>query len=169
MMMERAACVRAFSGAKLRPLPTRGTRHRPCSPLTPARPTPLHPPPPPTGRLVGATHHVHTGVVLLVPQSGAAAGVPPGPNDAVDEGWLVRSFACTTEVAFDAVDNETLDAYIASGEPFGKAGAYGIQGLAGSFVRRIDGCFYNVVGATRAGQRHTPTPLCERLWGRGGG
>jgi hypothetical protein len=32
------------------------------------------------------------------------------------------------------------------GEPFGKAGAYGIQGLAGSFVRRIDGCFYNVVG-----------------------
>lgn len=33
-----------------------------------------------------------------------------------------------------------------TGEPFGKAGAYGIQGLAGSFVRRIDGCFYNVVG-----------------------
>ncbi len=33
-----------------------------------------------------------------------------------------------------------------AGEPFGKAGAYGIQGLAGSFVRRIDGCFYSVVG-----------------------
>lgn len=33
-----------------------------------------------------------------------------------------------------------------TGEPFGKAGAYGIQGLAGSLVRRIDGCFYNVVG-----------------------
>jgi len=35
---------------------------------------------------------------------------------------------------------------IQPGEPFGKAGGYGIQGLAGSFVRRIDGCFYNVVG-----------------------
>ena len=32
------------------------------------------------------------------------------------------------------------------GEPFGKAGSYAIQGLAGSFVRRINGCFYNVVG-----------------------
>lgn len=60
-------------------------------------------------------HHVHTGVVLLVPQSGAAADVPPGPGDSIDDGWLVRSFACTTEVVFDDVANDVLDAYIASG------------------------------------------------------
>ena len=33
-----------------------------------------------------------------------------------------------------------------AGEPFGKAGAYGIQGLASSFVRRVDGCYFNIVG-----------------------
>ena len=33
-----------------------------------------------------------------------------------------------------------------AGEPFGKAGAYAIQGLAGSFVKGIQGCFYSVVG-----------------------
>ncbi|KAI8464164.1 MAG: inosine triphosphate pyrophosphatase-like protein [Monoraphidium minutum] len=96
--------------------------------------------------LCGSKHHVHTGVVLVVPQSGPAAGVPPGAGDSIDEGWLVRAFSCSTEVEFEDLDDGTLDAYVASGEPFGKAGAYAIQGLAGSFVRRIDGCFYNVVG-----------------------
>ena len=97
-------------------------------------------------RLSGAKHHVHTGVVLLVPRSEEAAAVPLGSHDSVDEDWLVRSFACTTEVEFDALSNDTIEAYVKSGEPFGKAGAYGIQGLAGSFVRGINGCFYSVVG-----------------------
>jgi hypothetical protein len=44
-------------------------------------------------------HHVHTGVVMLVPHTGAAAGVAPGSTDSLDEGWLVRSFSCTTEVS----------------------------------------------------------------------
>ncbi|GBG00454.1 hypothetical protein Rsub_13163 [Raphidocelis subcapitata] len=96
--------------------------------------------------LSGSMHHVHTGVVLLVPHATRPGAPPPGPGDALDEGWLVRSFVCTTEVVFDELPLATIEAYVQSGEPFGKAGAYGIQGLAGSFVRRIDGCFYNVVG-----------------------
>ncbi|KIZ06886.1 Maf-like protein [Monoraphidium neglectum] len=96
--------------------------------------------------LSGTLHHVHTGVVLVVPQLGPAARVPPGSQDSLEEGWLVRSFSCSTQVEFERLDNDTIDAYVKNGEPFGKAGAYAIQGLAGSFVRRIDGCFYSVVG-----------------------
>jgi septum formation protein len=39
-----------------------------------------------------------------------------------------------------------IDAYVRSGEPMDKAGAYAIQGLAAKFVDRIDGCYFNVMG-----------------------
>jgi septum formation protein len=39
-----------------------------------------------------------------------------------------------------------IEEYVASGEPMDKAGAYAIQGLASKFIRRIDGCYFNVVG-----------------------
>lgn len=41
---------------------------------------------------------------------------------------------------------QTIKAYIESGEPMDKAGAYGIQGMGGSFVKKIDGCFFSVMG-----------------------
>jgi nucleoside triphosphate pyrophosphatase len=44
--------------------------------------------------------------------------------------------------------------YLASGEPFNKAGAYAIQGLGGRFVPRIDGCYFNVVGLPLARLYH---------------
>jgi septum formation protein len=52
----------------------------------------------------------------------------------------------TTKVYFEKLDDATIWSYIESGEPFGKAGGYGIQGQAGSFIRRIEGCYYSVWG-----------------------
>jgi septum formation protein len=52
----------------------------------------------------------------------------------------------TTTVTFGPIDETIIQWYLASGEPFGKAGAYGIQGLGAAFISRIDGCFYNVMG-----------------------
>ena len=52
----------------------------------------------------------------------------------------------TTSVTFRHLDEEEIQNYLASGEPFDKAGAYGIQGLASKFVTRVEGCYFNVVG-----------------------
>ena len=51
-----------------------------------------------------------------------------------------------TKVKFKSLTADEIDAYIASGEPFGKAGAYAIQGLASVFIEGIEGCYSNVVG-----------------------
>lgn len=52
----------------------------------------------------------------------------------------------STIVRFLPLNDAEIDAYVASGEPMDKAGAYAIQGLASKFVESIDGCFFNVVG-----------------------
>lgn len=51
-----------------------------------------------------------------------------------------------TSVEFYPLSNEDIESYIATGEPFDKAGGYGIQSLGSLLVRKIDGDFYNVVG-----------------------
>lgn len=81
-------------------------------------------------QLSGSQHRVHTGVALVLPKKG---------------GRLVN-FTTSTLVAFDNLSTQAIEAYVSSGEPMGKAGAYGIQGKAGVFVKRIDGCYFNVVG-----------------------
>ena len=52
----------------------------------------------------------------------------------------------TTEVAMGNISAEEIQAYVASGEPMDKAGAYAIQGMASRWISRIDGCYFNVVG-----------------------
>jgi septum formation protein len=79
--------------------------------------------------LSGRTHQVLTGLTLIR----VADGV---------EAHHVES----TRVRFLKLSSHEIDDYIATGEPFDKAGAYGIQGVAGRFVSRIDGCYFNVVG-----------------------
>lgn len=83
--------------------------------------------------LSGRTHQVATGVCI-------ARGGAEASDDA-------RAFVTVTDVEFYPLSDDQIDAYIATGEPFDKAGAYGIQGVGGRMlVRRIDGDFYNVVG-----------------------
>ena len=54
---------------------------------------------------------------------------------------------CTyTEVYFSELSDQEIYDYISTGECNDKAGAYGIQGLGGVFVEKINGCYYNVVG-----------------------
>jgi septum formation protein len=51
-----------------------------------------------------------------------------------------------TNVFFRELSDEEILSYISTGEPLDKAGAYGIQGFGGLFVKRIEGCYFNVVG-----------------------
>ena len=51
-----------------------------------------------------------------------------------------------TAVSFRTLTDEEIAAYIATGEPMDKAGAYAIQGRAARWIPRIEGCYFNVVG-----------------------
>ena len=77
--------------------------------------------------LSGRTHQVITGVCVIT------------------EGQE-HTFAETTNVRFRSLTPEEIDAYVATGEPLDKAGAYGIQGAGRALVDRIEGDYDNVVG-----------------------
>lgn len=79
--------------------------------------------------LSGRTHEVITGVALVE--------APPGREETA---------AVTTRVTMAAATREEIAAYVATGEPFDKAGGYAVQGLGARLVARIDGCLTNVVG-----------------------
>jgi len=84
-------------------------------------------------RLGGRTHHVLTGLFLLrFPGNGTRAAVE------------------NSAVTFAPLGQKEIDSYVATGEPLGKAGAYAIQGLAGRYISRIEGCYFNVVGLPMA-------------------
>ncbi|KAH7421317.1 hypothetical protein KP509_13G050500 [Ceratopteris richardii] len=88
-------------------------------------------------KLSGRQHRVFTGVSLIFPSAcDPVLGKTP----------LVHTFWEETSVDFGELKKEAIEAYVRSGEPMDKAGAYGIQGIGGSFVKSVTGCFYNVVG-----------------------
>lgn len=57
-----------------------------------------------------------------------------------------RSEMEITRVTFAPLSDAEIDAYVASSEPFDKAGGYAVQGRGGRFVARVEGCYFNVVG-----------------------
>ena len=59
---------------------------------------------------------------------------------------VIRQESLSTEVTFSEISDDEILEYIKTGEPLDKAGAYGIQGIGGIFVKEIRGCYYNVVG-----------------------
>ncbi|MCD6217268.1 septum formation protein Maf [bacterium] len=52
----------------------------------------------------------------------------------------------STSVYFTNLCDDDINWYVSTGEPFGKAGGYAIQGMGGIFIERIEGCYFNVVG-----------------------
>ena len=76
--------------------------------------------------------------------SGRAHTVMTGLS--VRRGDTVRTEVVQTSVWFRDLTDGEIARYIATGEPMDKAGAYGIQGLAGLFVERLDGDYFSVMG-----------------------
>jgi septum formation protein len=89
--------------------------------------------------LAGTWHQVYTGYTLVAPKKG-----------------LTVCGHAVTEVRFRDLSRAEIDAYIATGEPMDKAGAYGIQERASIFVTEIRGDYSNVVGL--------PVPSVDAAW-----
>ena len=93
------------------------------------------------GLISARTHDVHTGV-------------------AVRHRGRTEVAVATTQVTMVPIDEARMQWYIGTGEPFGKAGAYAMQGAASALVQRIDGSVSNVVGL--------PLAVLDELLGRFG-
>ncbi len=77
--------------------------------------------------LSGQTHRVFTAIAI---------------------GWGDKTVQalCVSEVSFAELSDAEIDTYVASGEPMGKAGAYGVQGRAATFIARIEGSYSGIMG-----------------------
>ena len=78
-------------------------------------------------QLSGKTHSVFTGWTILT-------------------GQKEHSGTCESAVTFRVLDRAEIEAYVETGEPFDKAGAYGVQGLGALLIERIQGSYTNIVG-----------------------
>ena len=96
-------------------------------------------------KLSGRTHIVYTGITVIFKS---------------DSGEKAVSAVDATEVTFKKLAPGNISAYIASEEPFGKAGAYAVQGIGSIFIERINGDFFTVVGMS-------PKVLCGILESQG--
>ncbi|MBO4476964.1 MAG: septum formation protein Maf [Lachnospiraceae bacterium] len=86
-----------------------------------------------TGDNAETKHSVYTGVAVLT-------------SDEAGNLMTCDSFSVCTDVYFGPMSDREIREYIATGEPMDKAGSYGLQGIGGTYIRRIDGDYNNVVG-----------------------
>jgi septum formation protein len=93
-------------------------------------------------RLAGHVHSVVTGVTVI--------RLPDADR---------RRFVETTHVHVAPLSQDELAHYLSTEEPFDKAGAYAIQGRAGRYIPRIEGCYFNVVGLPLARLCHSLSEL----------
>ena len=77
--------------------------------------------------LSGRVHRVYTGVAVVCDSQ-------------------IQVQCGVTRVRFETLSGDEISAYIATGDPMDKAGAYGIQGIGGKFISGIRGCYFNVMG-----------------------
>jgi septum formation protein len=101
-------------------------------------------------RMAGRTHQVVSGVALLWNAKGVR-----------------EIFHVVTDVTFGSLSAETIDRYVATGEPLDKAGAYAIQGAGAVLVESVNGSYYNIVGlpiyeVASALMRHFGSGVCLR-------
>lgn len=106
-------------------------------------------------KLSGRKHTVYTGVALVTPLSasleslgddgGSIPIIPPSsPKECID--YVVTTFHEATDVMMTEMSDSIIQGYIETGEPFDKAGGYGIQGIGGSLIEGIRGDYFNVMG-----------------------
>ena len=103
------------------------------------------------GQILGKPKSTEHAVQMLTMLSGRAHQVMTGLT--VLRGNEVVNCTEVTDIWFRKLSRKEIEDYVATGEPMDKAGAYGIQGGAALFVRRLEGDYYNVMGL----------PVC-RLW-----
>ena len=96
------------------------------------------------GKIYGKPTDAAAALVTLAKLSGRTHQVITAI--AVAMGDRFESTYCTTAVRFADINAQEMEAYIATGEPLDKAGAYGIQGHGALLVKSIDGCYFNVMG-----------------------
>jgi septum formation protein len=111
------------------------------------------------GRIFGKPRSTDDARRMLEKLSGRAHAVVTGVS-------LIRlpdaervTFVDSTLVHFAPLTEEDITRYLATGEPHDKAGGYAIQGRAGRFIPRIEGCYFNVVGLPLARLQHALTEL----------
>ncbi len=97
-------------------------------------------------RLQGREHEVHTGIAVGASRALLRDAAAPGETRGAIELARVAAGVETVRVRFRAFDEATARAYVATGEPMDKAGAYGIQGYGATIVECIEGDYFAVMG-----------------------
>ena len=96
------------------------------------------------GQILGKPHGKDDAEKMIIMLSGKTHTVTSGVA-LIYRGKAV-SAAATTEVTFDTLSEDFIEAYISSDEPYDKAGGYAIQGKAAHVISKINGCYFSVVG-----------------------